>query len=81
MNSLETVTTFLGWCSVINILILTVTSLFLMFAKGFVSGIQSKILGIEPENLQNIYVHYLGNYKIAIFMLNVVPYFALKIMA
>ena len=81
MNNLETLTTFFGWCSVINFSILIVTTLLLAAAKDFISSVHSKLMGVGKGDLANEYFSYLANYKIAIFMLNIVPYFALKLMA
>jgi hypothetical protein len=48
--------------------------------RNTISAIHSKMLGINQEALPMAYMQYLGNYKIAILMLNIVPYVALKIM-
>lgn len=79
--SIETAATFFGWCSVINIGVLVLTTLAILALKGPISSIHSKLFGVDKEHLQLIYLQYLGNYKIAIFILNIVPYFALKIMS
>ncbi|MFW5450350.1 MAG: DUF6868 family protein [Methylophagaceae bacterium] len=81
MITLETLTTFFGWCSVINIAILLLTTLLLMGFKDLVSAIHSKMFGIKQQGIPLIYFNYLGNYKIAIFIFSLVPYLALKIMA
>ena len=81
MINLETLTTFFGWCSVINFGILIITSLLLMVAKDFITSVHSKLMGVDGDNLANVYFGYLAQYKIAIFMLNIVPYFALKLMS
>jgi hypothetical protein len=80
MMTLETLTTFFGWCSIINIAILLLTTFLLMGFKDLVSSIHSKMFGIEQRGIPLIYVNYLGNYKIAIFIFSLVPYLALKIM-
>ncbi len=80
MINLETLTTFFGWCSVINFALLAITALLLMVAKDLISNIHSKLMGVEKEGLADAYFGYLANYKIAIIMLNIVPYFALKLM-
>lgn len=65
MNWIETLTTFLGWSTVIN------------FGVLAVSAIPAWSFEIRPL----IYFQYLAQYKIAIFVFNLVPYIALKIMA
>jgi hypothetical protein len=39
----------------------------------------TRLFGVDRENLQLSYFQYLGHIKIAIFMLNLMPYIALKI--
>ena len=80
MNSLETLTTFLGWCSVINMVGLAAASIMLMLMRNFIVGIHARMFDVDKEGLSLAYVNYLGNYKIAIIMLNIVPYVALRIM-
>jgi hypothetical protein len=81
MINLQTLTTFLGWCSVINVIVLSVASLMLMLMRNFVAGIHGRMFGVSTEDISLAYVHYLANYKIAIIMLNIVPYVALRIMS
>lgn len=76
---INTLTLFLGWCSIINIGILLFSTFALVVARGPVSGIHSKLFGVNQSELAPLYMQYLGNYKIAIIILNIVPYIALKI--
>jgi hypothetical protein len=80
MTSIQSLTTFFGWCSVINIGVLLFSTLALLAMQGPISAIHSKMFGVKPENMPTTYFQYLGNYKIAILVLNVVPYFALRMM-
>ena len=80
MNNIDTITSFLGWCSVINAITLLTATLMLSVMRNTISAIHSKMLGVSQEALPMAYMQYLGNYKIAILMLNIVPYVALKIM-
>lgn len=80
MITIDTLTTFLGWCSVINIAIFLFTASILMTLRESISKIHSKLFGLNSVNLPLTYFQYLGNYKIAIFMFNVAPYIAMKIM-
>jgi hypothetical protein len=80
MITLETLTTFFGWCSIINIAILLFTTFLLVGFKDIIATIHSKMFGLHQQGLPLIYFTYLGNYKIAIFIFSLVPYLALKIM-
>lgn len=79
MMTLETLTVFFGWCSIINIAILLFTTFLLIGFKDIVTRIHSKIFRLQQHDLSLIYFTYLGHYKIAIFIFNLVPYLALKI--
>ena len=81
MNSIETIREFLGWCSVINISILVLSTIMLTVMRGWVVSFHAKTSGVDEADLPKIYFEYLGNYKILIFVFNLVPYLALRIMA
>ncbi len=79
MQDIDTLTEFFGWCSIINIAMLCIATLMLTLMRDFVSGIHSKMTGLGQSELSVAYFQYLANYKIAILLLNLVPYIALKI--
>ncbi len=81
MNSLETVTEFLAWCTVINFGFLLLATFFLTVMRSWVVQTHARIFGLNEEDLLRAYVQYLAHYKIAIIMLNFVPWVALKIIA
>lgn len=81
MNSIDLIKEFIGWCSVINIAMLFVSTLMIMILRGFIVKIHANLTGVSEEDLPRIYLEFLGNYKILIIMFNVVPYVALSIMA
>lgn len=69
----------LGWCAIINMCLLLWWFLFFVFAHDWVYFMHSKWFDIPVETFNAI--HYAGIicYKLAIFMLNIIPYFALRI--
>lgn len=79
--TLETVTAVLGWASLINIGILVVSTVMLIAMRDWVAGIHARLFGLERPDLGRAYFQYLGQYKIAIIVLNVAPYLALRIVA
>lgn len=81
MITIDALTTFLGWCSVINIVLLMITSVLLIALKDPIANIHSKMFALDKKLVLQAYFHYLANYKIATLILNVIPYFALKIMS
>lgn len=81
MFTTETLIEFLGWSSVINICILTISSILLVLMRKNIMRIHSKMFGLDEEFLSRAYFQYLAQYKIAIFIFNLVPYIVLKIIA
>lgn len=80
MNDLSLMTTFLGWCTLINYGILILSTVMLLTCGNWVKSIHGKIFNLSEASLDSLYFSYLGNYKLAIFIFNLVPYIALKIM-
>lgn len=72
-------TAIFGWMLVINIALYTLAAVFIIFARDWVSNLQARITGISAEEWPAHLIDYLGRYKIAIIMLNLAPYLALKI--
>ena len=80
MDNVNTIATFLGWCTIINIGILTYSTVILTIFKNSVKKIHSKLFGVSQNGLETLYFNFLGYYKLTIILLNLVPYCALKIM-
>lgn len=78
--TIDQLTQFFGWCSVINIGILIFTSIILILFKGPISSIHHRMAGVPESDLPRLYFQYLGSYKIAILVFSLVPYIALKAM-
>lgn len=81
MDSIGTIREFLGWCSAINIGMLIISTIMLIVMRGWITRIHAKMTGVSETELPRIYLEFLGNYKTLIFILNLAPYFALRIMA
>lgn len=80
MHSLYDLQTFLGWCSVINIGLLTFSSLIIIIFREQISNLHATIFNLNKEDVFPAYFQYLGQFKILIIVFNIVPYFALSIM-
>ena len=78
--TLEQLTEFFGWLTVINIGFLTVTTVLLTVFMPYITDIHSKVFNIAKEALPPIYLKYLAIYKILMFIFILTPYIALKIM-
>jgi len=81
MNSIETLRELLGWCSVINIGVLFLSSIMIVLMQSWIVNAHAKMTGINEEELPILYFQILGNYKMLIILLNLVPYIALRIMS
>ncbi len=75
----DTLLAFLGWCTVINLLIFILATLGLVLMGKMIIPLHSKLLDIPESALAEIYLKNLSTYKIAILMLNLVPYLALRV--
>jgi len=80
MNDAQTLTTFLGWCTAINMALLCVTSLLILAFRDWLVGIHSRMLGIDRSELPAMYFKFLSNYKVLIIVFNFVPWIALELM-
>ena len=80
MIEMTTLTTFLGWCAVINIALLAFSTVMIVVMRTQVAGFHGKLFGVSQSEVSKSYFEYRGNYKLATLVLNIVPYIALKIM-
>ncbi len=80
MNTIEAAREFLGWCSVINIGLLIFSGIFVVLFRDPISRIHAKMFDLDESNMSRAYFQFLAQYKIAIILFNIVPYFALRIM-
>ena len=80
MNSIETLATFFGWCTVINFGVLLVGGLLWILVKEGIGELVATIFGVTKGGVKETFSRGLIQYRTAILMLNLVPYIALKIM-
>ena len=78
--TVETLTTFFGWMSVINILYLLFATLMLIGLKGMASDIHARLFKLDENDVRLAYFTWLGNYKIFTVIFSLVPYIALRLM-
>lgn len=81
MNSLEAVTAFFGWTTVINFVLLVFSTIIVIAMRGSISRMHGKMFGLESADLSRAYFKYIAQYKIAIIVFSLTPYVALKLMA
>ena len=77
--TIEKVRAVLGWCSVINIGFLLLWWLMFSFANDWIYRIHGLWFKIPAETFDAIHYGGIAAFKIAIFMFNLIPYIALRI--
>lgn len=81
MNSMETLTTFLGWCAVINFGVIVTGVAFFSVAHEWAGRISGKLFGVTSESAKDTFFRVFQQYRLALIVVNIVPYIALKIIA
>ena len=81
MLNINDAVTFFGWCTIINLVFLSFSSILLIVMKNSISKIHSQLFNLHQDDVHKAYFQYLGNYKIAIIVFNLTPYIALKILS
>lgn len=81
MENISFLTTFFGWCSVLNLSVLLFSTLLLALWGGCVKRCHARIFNVPEDQLDRIYFKYLAHYKLGLLIFNLAPYFALKIIA
>jgi hypothetical protein len=70
---------FLGWMALVNGAILLLGTIGLCLAREWIIGAHVTMTGVDREDLPMLYFSYLGNFKIAWIVLNLVPYLVLRL--
>ncbi len=77
---IQTLTTFLMWCTIINGSLLLLWIAFCVFVPDLVYRTQSIFFPIPRETFDVVIYSFLGLFKIVFLVFNVTPYVALLIM-
>jgi len=72
---------FFMWCFIINAAILVFWFVVHLLARDTIYRIHSRWFAISKEKCASIHYRLMGQYKLAIFMLNLVPWIALRMLA
>ena len=78
MNSIKSLATFFGWCTIINFGILLLGVLVWILAIPYTSQLAASM--ISPHEVNVAFFNGLMIYRAGIVFFNLVPYIALKIM-
>ena len=77
--TIESLTQFFMWCTVINGALLLFWSAFILLAPDLVFRTQTKFIPISRETFSTAMYCFLGLFKIVFITFNLVPYLALLI--
>jgi hypothetical protein len=75
----RTLTEFFKWCTLINIALLIFSAVMIMVASDLIYSVHGHLFNLPRETFDVVLYAFLGAYKIAILVLNLVPYAALRI--
>ena len=81
MTSIDTLATFFGWCSVINIGVLLLSVLKYGVFGDITVTISAKVFGVTREEATVTFFRVFQQYRFALAIFSIVPYIALKIMS
>ena len=81
MNSIDTLATFFGWCTVVNVGLLLLAMLVFSVFRNIFATITAKMFGVTKEEAAVTFFRVFQQYRLAVVVLNVVPYIALKMMS
>jgi hypothetical protein len=77
--TLEIIRDMLAWCTVINLGLLILWVLFFKLAHDWTYRMQGKWANISVDKFDAIHYGAMAAFKLAIFVFNLVPYLALRI--
>ncbi len=78
--SLKTLKTFFFWMTVINFLILLISTVGVVALTQEMKVIHSQMFHVPSDELSQIYLEYLAWYKLLWMIFNLVPYVSLRVM-
>ena len=77
---IEQVQKFLGWCTVINFVLLGFTSIMLMLAHDWAYSIHGKMFNIAVETYDALLFGYLAFWKALVIVFVFIPYLAIRLL-
>ena len=77
MNDVETIRSFVAWCTVFNWVLLLVWWGFIAFAADWMRGMHGKWFALPKQTFDAIHYAGMAFFKILIIVFNLVPYLVL----
>ncbi|MHC4665239.1 MAG: DUF6868 family protein [Planctomycetota bacterium] len=76
---IQTLTAILMWCTILNVALLLLSSLFCLCVADWIYSIHSKWFSISRDTFNVAIYSFIALYKILVLVFNVIPYLALLI--
>jgi hypothetical protein len=78
---MEQLTQVFKWMTIINVVLLTLSSVLIMLLKNVMCRMHAKLFGIPEQSVAVAAYAYMGIYKVFVLVFSIVPYIALSIVA
>lgn len=78
--TLEQLSEFFKWMTIINVVVLGLSTILVMILKNVMCRMHGKIFGIKEEAVAIVAYSYLGMCKVVVIVFNIVPYIALQLL-
>ncbi len=76
--TLELIRAFLGWAAIFNLILLLIWAGLFIYARDWMINLHSRWFKLAPEVFDAMHYAGMGLYKLAIWMLLVIPYLVLR---
>lgn len=77
--SVDVLTSFFGWMSVLNIGLLAFSMIVTLLLRNVTARFHSRMFGIEEADVHKAIYYYMAHYKILTIVFCIVPWLALKL--
>ena len=77
--TIQMLTNFFMWCTILNMGLLLLSFLILAFAGDFVYKMHSRWFPMPRETFNVVLYSFIGIYKLMVFVFNIIPWIALMI--
>jgi membrane protein YdbS with pleckstrin-like domain len=76
--SLDQLTELLMWMTVVNVVVLVLSSVLVMVLRNTMCRAHAKLFGIKEDEVALVAYGYLGVYRLLVLVFNIVPYVSLQ---
>ncbi len=76
---IQTLTAFFMWCTILNVVLLSLSSLMCICAADWAYRIHSKLFSISRETFNVLIYSFIALYKLLVIVFILIPYIALVI--